>query len=87
MALPTCETCRREFRAGIRSLYQHCDATGHDPLRYECALCYDNFIDEEDRIEHEHSDHQYCASCDRHFQNDHNLRQARRFHVSVLEEY
>ncbi|KAM3453537.1 hypothetical protein MY5147_007306 [Beauveria neobassiana] len=66
-----CQDCGREFNTE-RAMRQHKDAKNHRP--FECHVCYDTFWDEEDREEHEHDDHNYCADCDRHFQNFNNLR-------------
>ncbi|KAF1734773.1 Zinc finger and BTB domain-containing protein 17 [Beauveria bassiana] len=66
-----CQDCGREFNTE-RAMMQHKDAKNHRP--FECHVCYDTFWDEEDREEHEHDDHHYCADCDRHFQSFNNLR-------------
>ncbi|KAM4054416.1 putative zinc finger protein [Hirsutella rhossiliensis] len=54
---------------------QHMRDTGHWQTveRYECACCYDTWQTEERRTEHEHQDHNYCAECNRTFQNFNNL--------------
>ncbi|TDZ36395.1 hypothetical protein C8035_v001721 [Colletotrichum spinosum] len=65
----TCGTCWREFPAGWKARDQHFNATGHDTPEYECAMCDEYFSDDEDRVDHEVSDHLFCGECDRHFTN------------------
>ncbi|KAI6090150.1 hypothetical protein F4821DRAFT_256299 [Hypoxylon rubiginosum] len=68
-----CRTCNRQFKTW-RARDQHVDALDHDPLDFECHICYDIFPDDEERRDHEVEDHHYCVDCDRHFQNLNNIK-------------
>ncbi|KAM4061858.1 putative zinc finger protein [Hirsutella rhossiliensis] len=69
-----CDVCPRWF-GSQQACNQHMRDTGHWQTveRYECACCYDTWPTEEQCTEHEHQDHNYCAECNRTFQNFNNL--------------
>ncbi|KAM4058366.1 zinc-finger double-stranded RNA-binding domain-containing protein [Hirsutella rhossiliensis] len=69
-----CDVCPRWF-GSQQACNQHMRDTGHWQTveRYECACCYDTWPTEERCTEHEHQDHNYCAECNRTFQNFNNL--------------
>ncbi|KAH7150369.1 hypothetical protein B0J13DRAFT_287648 [Dactylonectria estremocensis] len=80
-----CGTCGREFDAGwdggFEARDQHCRALGHSiphferNYAYECSCCDGRFKTDAKRKDHEHSDHLYCAECDRDFDNWNNIQQ------------
>ncbi|KZL85925.1 zinc finger protein [Colletotrichum incanum] len=70
-----CGVCWREFPSGWRARDQHCDATGHCPPAYECALCDYCFDNDQDKLDHERGEHLHCSTCGRDFQSWNNIHQ------------
>lgn len=71
-----CQSCDREFRSENASI-QHMNAVGHWKPRFVCQKCPEKFYNQDaadkhmDMLEHYRA---YCRPCDRHFQNENNLR-------------
>jgi uncharacterized C2H2 Zn-finger protein len=73
---PECETCDRVFRTQ-RACDQHMDALDHWAVEYECDTCDRTFRSQAAADQHMRAlGHytNYCKACDRHFQNENNLR-------------
>ncbi|KAI1461519.1 hypothetical protein F4805DRAFT_235423 [Annulohypoxylon moriforme] len=68
-----CLDCPRVFR-DWHARYQHCNATDHSPLNYECRCCDEIWSTSELRRDHEAKEHNYCSDCDRTFNNANNLK-------------
>ncbi|KAF2156503.1 hypothetical protein K461DRAFT_97044 [Myriangium duriaei CBS 260.36] len=66
-----CDTCSRYF-GSEKARFQHMDAVNH--FRWECNLCDETWPTEGMRQDHEHSEHNYCADCQRNFANYNNLK-------------
>lgn len=74
-----CETCTRLFRK-VHSMHQHMNAVGHWKPRVPCETCSKVFLSEAAANSHMQAKAHYrfyCSSCDRHFQNENNLRMVR----------
>ncbi|KAJ5747332.1 uncharacterized protein N7511_009028 [Penicillium nucicola] len=71
-----CQSCDREFRSENASI-QHMNAVGHWKPRFQCQKCPEKFHNpgaaekHMDMLNHYRN---YCKPCDRHFQNESNLR-------------
>ncbi|KAA8894569.1 hypothetical protein FN846DRAFT_402905 [Sphaerosporella brunnea] len=71
-----CETCTRTF-ASDRACDQHMDALDHWAPKFECDTCTAKFKTQRAANQHmEARGHwsNYCADCDRRFENENNLR-------------
>ncbi|KAF9892329.1 hypothetical protein FE257_002106 [Aspergillus nanangensis] len=71
-----CESCYRVFLTQ-RACNQHMNATDHWAPRYDCDTCSSTFTSQNAANQHmQDRGHwkNYCAECDRRFQNENNLR-------------
>ncbi|PYH96845.1 zinc finger protein [Aspergillus ellipticus CBS 707.79] len=71
-----CEMCDRMFHS-VRAAEQHMDALGHWAPSVPCETCSRMFYTEGEAEQHMRKKNHfknYCSSCDRHFQNENNLR-------------
>ncbi|OOQ90548.1 zinc finger protein [Penicillium brasilianum] len=74
-----CETCDREFRS-IQASHQHMDALSHWKPRIPCGTCDKVFFSQAAADQHMNAlghYRNYCKDCDRHFDNENNLRMHR----------
>ena len=70
------ETCPRLFRT-LAACDQHMNATGHWAPEFECETCPKIFRTERAADRHMMASghyRNYCQMCDRHFNNENNLR-------------
>ncbi|KAK3496138.1 hypothetical protein B0T13DRAFT_448565 [Neurospora crassa] len=67
-----CDTCLAIFNSAA-ARWQHMNAKGH--VGHECRVCDNQYRSEQGLIEHEVEDHNYCADCDKIFQNTNNIKQ------------
>lgn len=67
-----CDTCLAIFNSDA-ARWQHMNAKGH--VGRECRVCDNKYRSEQGLIEHEVEDHNYCADCDKFFQNTNNIKQ------------
>lgn len=73
---PECETCPKVFRT-LAARDQHMNATGHWAPEFECETCPKIFATERAADQHMMAFahyRNYCQMCDRHFNNENNLR-------------
>ncbi|KAH6654056.1 hypothetical protein BKA67DRAFT_564050 [Truncatella angustata] len=66
-----CDSCPSHFRSET-ARFQHMDALNH--FEWECSLCNETWPTDEQRVEHEHDDHNYCSECEKTFANRNNLK-------------
>ncbi|EAA30031.1 hypothetical protein GE21DRAFT_9830 [Neurospora crassa] len=71
-AMYGCDTCLAIFTSDA-ARWQHMNAKGH--VGHECRVCDNQYRSEQGLIEHEVEDHNYCADCDKSFQNTNNIKQ------------
>lgn len=71
-----CETCTSQFRS-VNAANQHMNALRHWKPNIPCETCSQKFHTETAAAQHMKANGHYvnyCASCDRHFENDNNLK-------------
>lgn len=66
-----CDTCPR-YLGSENARFQHMDALNH--FEWECSVCDETWPTENQKVEHEHEDHNYCGECERTFANYNNLK-------------
>ncbi|KAL4902306.1 hypothetical protein BDW74DRAFT_186870 [Aspergillus multicolor] len=70
------ETCNRDFRSH-QACDQHMDATEHWAPSWPCETCDATSYSQSAMVQHMNAlghYRNYCKACDRHFQNENNLR-------------
>ncbi|KAF2964691.1 hypothetical protein GQX73_g8876 [Xylaria multiplex] len=66
-----CDCCARYFGSET-ARFQHMEALNH--FKWECSVCPETWPTDNQRIEHEHDDHNYCSECQKTFANRNNLK-------------
>ncbi|KAK3388597.1 hypothetical protein B0T20DRAFT_98610 [Sordaria brevicollis] len=66
-----CNTCLATFNSDA-ARWQHMNAKGH--AGYECGVCDNRYRTQKACTDHEVEYHNYCADCDKFFQNVNNIK-------------
>ncbi|KAK1776525.1 hypothetical protein QBC45DRAFT_357274 [Copromyces sp. CBS 386.78] len=66
-----CDTCLATFNSDA-ARWQHMNAKGH--VGHECRVCDNRYRSEKARVNHEVEYHNYCADCNKTFQNTNNIK-------------
>ncbi|KAI1182638.1 hypothetical protein F5B17DRAFT_444072 [Nemania serpens] len=66
-----CDNCARYFGSET-ARSQHMKALNH--FQWECSISDETWVTDDQRMEHEHDDHNYCSKCQKTFTNYNNLK-------------